>query len=114
MRKVLLLVFTILLTNSLIAQNQDEKLKDDQPSVFKSLQQDDLQPVFVVVIDAVEYRIKQFRKSDFDHNWIRSIDVLKDEASAKRYNSKYGVVKIYVKKEFGKDALRSIEKNRPE
>ena len=74
------------------------------------MQNDELQPVFIIVIDTVEYRMKNFKNSGFDTNWIQGIDVLKDEASNKRYNSKYGVIKIRVKKAFGSEALTLIEK----
>ena len=112
MKKIFLLVCALLFSGTLIAQSQDsDRMKKDK-SVFKSMQNDDLQPAFIIVIDTVEYRMKNFRKSDFDPDWIHSIEVLKDEASNKRYDSKYGVVKIQVNKEYGHKVLNLIEKKR--
>ena len=112
MKKILLLVGTLLFSGTLIGQSQDSDGMKKDKTVFKSMQNDDVQPVFIMVIDTVEYRMKNFRKSDFDPDWIHSIEVLKDEASNKRYDSKYGVVKIQVKKEYGHKVLNLIEKKR--
>ena len=112
MKKILLLVCTLLFSGSLIGQSQDSDGMKKDKSVFKSMQNDDVQPVFIMVIDTVEYRMKNFRKSDFDPDWIHSIEVLKDDASNKRYDSKYGVVKIRVKKAFARAALKVVEKEK--
>lgn len=110
MKKSILIIITILCTAFIYGQSMNSAKNQNETFQPSSLAKMNPNPQFIVVVDSTSYKVDKYLDYEIESEWIESINVLKDPTSKKLYGSENGIIFIYIKKEYSKNALMEIEK----
>lgn len=109
MKKTLLIIIVVLISNFVVGQNVQKKDSHKQTDVIESFSASDQNPLVLIVVDSTRYKVADFSSYNLKSEWFESVDVLKDKISKQIYG-KNGVMIMYTKEEFSKEVLKEIKK----
>ncbi|HEY9113261.1 MAG TPA: hypothetical protein VIN10_01090 [Bacteroidales bacterium] len=111
MKKTILILFTILFAHLMYGQSTvSDKSLSETPKLQNGLNPINPNPLYVVVVDSVNYKLENFGDYEIKPEWVESMEVFTDVNSKKVYGNDKGVVFIYIKEKYRKKALKEIEK----
>jgi len=110
MKKTIIFLFAILFANLLSGQSViSDKSLSETPKLQNGLNPINPNPLYVVVVDSVNYKLENFSDYEIKPEWVESMEVLTDAKSKQVYGNDKGVVFIYIKEKYHKKALKEIE-----
>jgi len=112
MKKMIIFLFTLLLSNLILGQQAKTGNELNESKTNFSMTTENQNAQVVIVIDSKSYKIDNLKEMNIDPNWVESLSVFKDEISKKIYGNKNGAILIYIKKEYKKRVLKKIEKEK--
>ena len=110
MKKTILILFILSLSQLMISQSLYNESMLKEPQKVSGLSTIDPNPTFVLVIDSKSIKPGNYPVDNINPKWIESIFVLTDVKSKKVYGSKNNVVLVHIKKKYSKKLMMKIRK----
>jgi uncharacterized protein YegL len=66
-------------------------------------------PLYILVVDTSKFMIDSISLNKLNLKWIKTMEVLKDDASAAKYKTKGGVFVIYTKHRYDKKVYKQLK-----
>ena len=111
MKKVTLILITILFANLVFGQTTTEN-KSIDTKAQASISAADHNPQVFVVIDSKKYEVDDFDQSGIKLKWIKGVSILKEDLSLKINDRKKGAIFMYPKEKYEKRILMKLEKKK--
>ena len=111
MKKTFFLLFAIFFTQLMYGQSLvSNKSLSETPTLQSGLNPINPNPLYIVVVDSVNFKVENFKENEIKPKWIENMDVFTDANSKKVYGNDKGVVFIYIKEKYSKKVLKEMEK----
>ncbi|MBE9484855.1 MAG: hypothetical protein IMY74_08410 [Bacteroidetes bacterium] len=111
MKKLSLILLTILFSGLAFSQTTAEKTSINTKTLPALMAMDSGPQVFII-IDSKKYEVEDFEGSGIKIEWIESVSVVKDDISVKINDRKKGAIFMYPKEKYEKRILRKLEKKK--
>lgn len=113
MKKTFIFLFAILFAQLMFGQstNSDKSLSET-PKLQNGLAPINPNPLYIVVVDSVNYKLEKFNENEIKPEWVERMDVFTDANSKKVYGNDKGVIFIYIKGKYSKKVLKELEKKK--
>jgi hypothetical protein len=110
MKKTILFFFAIFFAHMIYGQStiSDSSLSET-PKLKNGLNPINPNPLYIVVVDSVNYKLENFSDYNIEPKWVESMDVFTDAKSKQIYGNDKGVAFIYIKEKYSKKVLKEIE-----